>query len=60
MAHLSALQCSTDGQSVHEARVTCTFHESDAPAVGSPDSFWDVYLRQHHAGRWLIYNYGPG
>jgi hypothetical protein len=47
-------------QSAKTASVSCTFSESQAPAVGNPDSFWTVYLRQQPDGRWLIDNYGQG
>lgn len=43
-----------------EARVHCDFHESDAPAVGQPSTWWDVYLHRQADGRWLISGYGQG
>lgn len=43
-----------------DARVRCSFHESDAPAAGQPSSWWDVYLRRQPDGRWLISSYGQG
>jgi hypothetical protein len=56
----SSVKCNSDGHSAGQVRVSCTFAESDAPAVGNPDSFWDVYLRRQPDGRWLIDNYGQG
>jgi hypothetical protein len=40
--------------------VYCTFSESQAPAVGNPDSFWTVELQRQPDGRWLISSYGQG
>lgn len=57
----SSLHCKNAvRQSVSIASVSCTFSESQAPAVGSPDSSWTVYLHQQPDGRWLIENYGQG
>lgn len=56
----SSVQCQPESETKSDARVSCTFQESDAPAVGNPDSWWDVYLRQQEDGRWLIDNYGQG
>jgi hypothetical protein len=39
------------------AVVKCTFHESAAPDVGNPDTFWSVDLSRRR-GRWLITDYG--
>ena len=59
-ATFSTVKCKPESESAGKARVSCTFKESDAPSVGNPDSWWDVYLRQQPDGRWLIYNYGQG
>jgi hypothetical protein len=57
----SALHCQPAiRQSVTTASVYCTFSESQAPAIGNPDSFWTVYLQRQPDGRWLIDNYGQG
>jgi lipocalin len=40
-----------------DAVVKCTFHESQSPSEGNPDTFWSIELR-HYRGRWLIDNYG--
>lgn len=37
-----------------------TFHESSAPDVGQPDSFWDVDLVKDARDQWLVDNYGQG
>ena len=42
------------------ASVDCAFSESQAPAVGNPDSFWTVSLQRQPDGRWLIDSYGQG
>ncbi|HET6964159.1 MAG TPA: hypothetical protein VFH58_05260 [Acidimicrobiales bacterium] len=54
----SSLDCRPQSQSRSTATVYCTFNESQAPAVGNPDSFWTVYLRLQADGRWLITGYG--
>jgi hypothetical protein len=56
----SALHCKPASQGATAASVYCTFSESQAPAVGNPDSFWTVYLQRQSGGRWLISNYGNG
>ena len=56
----SALHCQPTSQSATTALVYCTFSESQAPAVGNPDSFWTVELQRQPDGRWLISNYGQG
>jgi hypothetical protein len=56
----SALHCRPAGRHAATASVYCTFSESQAPAVGNPDSFWTVYLQRQPGGRWLIDNYGQG
>jgi hypothetical protein len=56
----SNLRCSTANETASTASVYCTFSESQAPAVGNPDSFWTVYLDKHPGGRWLINNHGQG
>ena len=56
----SALHCQPTSQSATTASVYCTFSESQAPAVGNPDSFWTVELQRQPDGRWLISNYGQG
>ncbi len=56
----SSLDCKGASQTAGDAKVTCTFKESDAPSVGQPDTWWDIYLRQQSDGRWLIYSYGQG
>ena len=56
----SALRCKPASRSAATASVYCTFSESQAPAVGNPDSFWTVYLQRQPGGRWLIDNYGQG
>lgn len=56
----SALRCKPASRGAVTASVYCTFSESQAPAVGNPDSFWTVYLQRQHDGRWLIDNYGQG
>jgi hypothetical protein len=56
----SALRCKPASRGVTTASVYCTFSESQAPAVGNPDSFWTVYLQRQPDGRWLIGNYGQG
>jgi hypothetical protein len=55
-----ALHCKPVSQAATTASVYCTFSESQAPAVGNPDSFWTVYLHLQPDGRWLIDNYGQG
>jgi hypothetical protein len=56
----SLLHCKPTSQSATTASVYCTFSESQAPAVGNPDSFWTVDLQRQSDGRWLISNYGQG
>jgi hypothetical protein len=56
----SSVTCKPESEATSDARVSCTFKESDAPAVGNPDSWWDVSLHQQEDGRWLIDNYGQG
>lgn len=56
----SALHCKPVTQSATTASVSCTFSESEAPSVGSPDSFWAVELQRQSDGRWLISTYGQG
>jgi hypothetical protein len=56
----AALHCKPASQSATTASVYCTFSESQAPAVGNPDSFWTVDLQRQPDGRWLISNYGQG
>ena len=56
----SALHCKLASRGATTASVYCTFSESQAPAVGNPDSFWTVYLQRQPDGRWLIDNYGQG
>jgi len=56
----SALHCRPASFGAATATVYCTFSESQAPAVGNPDSFWTVHLRRQPDGRWLIDNYGQG
>ena len=56
----SALSCRPQAQTASTASVYCTFDESQAPAVGNPDTFWTVYLQRQPTGSWLIDNYGQG
>jgi hypothetical protein len=56
----SALHCKPVRQSMTMAWVYCTFSESQASAVGNPDTFWTVELERQPDGRWLIDNYGQG
>lgn len=56
----SAIRCKSEDKSTSEAHVYCAFHETAAPAVGQPDSWWSVELRRQHDGSWLIDNYGQG
>ena len=60
----SAVECKDGTEATSDrttgARIHCTFRESDAPSVGQPSSWWDVYLRRQQDGRWLIYSYGQG
>jgi hypothetical protein len=56
----SALRCTPASRGAAAASVYCTFKESQAPAVGNPDSFWTVYLQRRPDGRWLIDSYGQG
>jgi hypothetical protein len=56
----SLLHCKPISQSATTALVYCTFSESQAPAVGNPESFWTVDLQRQSDGRWLISNYGQG
>jgi hypothetical protein len=55
----SALHCQLASQASRTASVRCTFVESQAPAVGNPDSFWTVFLTRRHE-RWFINSYGQG
>ena len=56
----SSLHCKPTSQGAATASVYCTFSESRAPAVGNPDSFWEVDLQRQSDGRWLISTYGQG
>jgi hypothetical protein len=56
----SALHCKQLSHRATTATVYCSFKESQAPAVGNPDSFWTVSLHRQRGGRWLITNYGQG
>ena len=56
----SAIHCKPLQQSTSSASIYCTFAESQAAAVGNPDSFWTVYLQRQLGHRWLIANYGQG
>lgn len=56
----SALRCKQASRSGTAADVHCTFNESQAPADGNLDTFWDVSLERETDGRWLINNYGQG
>jgi len=56
----SALRCRQVTRRATAAWVFCTFDESQAPAVGNPDSFWTVELHRQADGRWLITDYGQG
>lgn len=56
----SDLRCSHLRQHGSDAIVYCSFHESDAPAMGNLDSFWTVSLHRWRDGDWLIDNYGQG
>ena len=56
----SALRCKPVSRGAAVALVYCTFAESQAPAVGNPDTFWTVDLQRQPDGRWLIDNYGQG
>lgn len=51
------LQCQSLSMTATDAVVKCTFHESQSPSEGNPDTFWSIELR-HYRGRWLIDNYG--
>lgn len=55
----SSISCTPQGRSATTALVSCTFTESQAPAVGKPDSFWTISF-QRQDQRWLIDNYGQG
>lgn len=59
-ATFSSVHCKPLTQTATTASVYCTFHESQAPSVGNPDTFWTVAFRRHPGGRWLIDNYGQG
>ena len=48
------VQCRQVSRSATTASVYCTFNESQAPSVGTPSSFWTVYLHRQPDGRWLI------
>ena len=56
----SGLQCRPVSDAGGTATVNCTFSESQAPAAGNPDSWWNVELQRQPDGRWLITNYGQG
>jgi hypothetical protein len=56
----SHVNCSQVSGSATDVTVHCTFDESAAPAVGNPDSFWNVSMHRQPSGRWLIDNYGQG
>lgn len=58
-ATFSSISCTPQDQSATTASVRCTFTESQAPAVGNPDSFWTISF-QRQTGKWLIDNYGQG
>jgi hypothetical protein len=55
-----ALHCRQVSRSAITAVVYCSFKESQAPAVGNPDSFWTVSLHRQRGARWLITSYGQG
>lgn len=57
-ATFTALHCKQVSRITTTASVHCIFHESQAPSVGNPDSFWTVYLHRQPDGRWLITGYG--
>ena len=59
-ATFTALHCKQVSRTATTASVHCTFNESQAPSVGNPDSFWNVYLHRQPDGRWLITGYGQG
>lgn len=59
-ATFSDIHCKLLNLNGTDATVNCTFVESQAPSVGNPDSFWDIYLVQQPGKRWLITNYGQG
>ena len=54
------LRCKPLSQDAASATVYCSFHESQSPSEGNPDTFWTVSLARQPDGRWLIDNYGQG
>jgi hypothetical protein len=50
----SAIHCKPLQQSASSASIYCTFAESQAAAVGNPDTFWTVHLQRQPDHRWLI------
>lgn len=54
------VSCRPLADSGDNARVECSFDESQAPSVGNPDSFWDIGLRRGPSGSWLVSSYGQG
>ena len=56
----SSVRCKTLRQSATNAIVYCTFSETQAPAAGQLDHFWEVWFHRSTRGRWLIDNYGQG
>lgn len=56
----SAVHCRQLSRSAALASVYCTFSESQAPAAGSPDSFWTITLARQPDNQWLITSYGQG
>jgi hypothetical protein len=56
----SGISCKPVSHDATSASVYCTFSESEAPAVGNPDTFWTVHLQRRPGSRWLISNYGQG
>lgn len=56
----SALHCRQTTRSPATASVYCTFTESQAPAAGNPDSFWNITLALQPDKQWLITSYGQG
>jgi hypothetical protein len=56
----SVIHCRTTAQAGADAAVNCTFNESQPPATGNPDSFWNVSMVRGPAGTWLSDDYGQG
>lgn len=56
----TSVTCKTLTASAATAEVNCTFNESQAPAVGNPDSFWNLSMVRAANGRWLVASYGQG